>query len=140
MTLDGWTWNNETSVSSEKGAGQPIINEILDQLQQNHWGESDIFAIHLCLEEALVNAIRHGNGYDPAKLVRVVCQISTKCCRIEITDEGEGFNPQAVPDPTDADHLDLPTGRGVHLIHSFMSKVRYNDSGNSLTMEKLRDG
>jgi len=138
MTSDGWIWNDVTSISSEKGAGQPIINKILDQLKQNQWEESDIFAIHLCLEEALVNAIRHGNGYDSAKSVQVVSQISVNRCRIEITDEGEGFDPGEVPDPTDEDHLDLPSGRGVHLIRSFMSTVHYNASGNTVTMEKLR--
>ena len=138
MTYDGWTWSIDTSISSEKGAGQPIINEILDQLNRHDWDEHAIFAIHLSLEEALVNAIRHGNGYDSGKLVWVVCQLSRERCRIEITDEGEGFDPHAVPDPTDKDHLNLPSGRGMHLIHNFMSAVRYNESGNSLTMEKVR--
>ena len=138
MTYDGWTWSIDTSISSEKGAGQPIINEIMDQLKRHDWDEGAIFAIHLSLEEALVNAIRHGNGYDLGKLVWVVCQLSQERCRIEITDEGEGFDPQAVPDPTDEDHLNLPSGRGVHLIRNFMSAVRYNESGNSLTMEKVR--
>jgi len=138
MTQDGWSWSNETSIHSDKGAGQPVVRKILDRLKQFDWDENDIFAIHLSLEEALVNAIRHGNGYDPTKLVQVVCQLSLERCRIKITDEGKGFDPHTVPDPTDDRHLDLPSGRGVHLIRSFMSTVHYNDSGNSVTMEKVR--
>ncbi len=55
---------------------------------------------------------------------------------ISIRDEGPGFNPQNLPDPTDADHLDCPCGRGVFLIRSFMDEVRYNDKGNEITLVK----
>ncbi len=68
----------------------------------------------------------------------MICTSSAKKIRIQITDQGPGFNPEAVPDCTDDDHLDVPNGRGIMLMRNFMSLVEYNDTGNVVTMEKLR--
>ena len=56
--------------------------------------------------------------------------------RIEITDEGRGFDPSALPDPTCGDHLHAPCGRGVMLMRAFMSRVEFNARGNAVIMEK----
>ena len=57
---------------------------------------------------------------------------------IQIRDEGAGFNPEEVPDPTDPDHLEIPSGRGIMLMRAFMTRVEYNDLGNCVVMEKQR--
>ena len=57
---------------------------------------------------------------------------------ISIADEGDGFNPDDVPDPTAEDNLEIPSGRGLMLMHSFMDSVAYNDKGNQVTMKKVR--
>jgi serine/threonine-protein kinase RsbW len=111
---------------------------VLGQLQQHHWGDHDVFSIHLALEEALVNAIKHGNGLDLAKQVRVRCRMSDDLVQIEIADEGEGFDPRCVPDPTDEHHRECPNGRGVMLMRSFMDRVQYNERGNCVLLEKRR--
>ena len=115
-----------------------MLQEVLDHLEKENWVQHDIFGVHLAVEEALVNAIRHGNRLDTRKHVHVACRMSPNLLRIEITDQGEGFDPTAIPDPTDPEHIDSPSGRGIMLMRSFMSRVEYNDVGNQVIMEKER--
>lgn len=134
----GWSWSSEHSIPSDTGAGRAVLDALLRQLQLHQWGEHDTFAIHLAVEEALVNAIKHGNQDDPSKQVHVVSRVSPHCVVIEIADEGGGFDPGAVPDPTEDENLEAPSGRGLMLMRSFMSRVEFNARGNRVTMEKHR--
>lgn len=102
------------------------------------WGEHEIFGIHLAVDEALTNAIHHGNALDEAKHIRFCRCISPKKVRVEIIDEGHGFDPGSLPDPTDADHLTRPCGRGVMLMRAFMSHVEFRDGGSHVVLEKER--
>ncbi len=138
MSEDRWVWQCERVIPSETGAGAPLLEEVLGQLKKNDWIQHDIFSVHLAMEEALVNAIRHGNQLDVNKHVHVACRVSPELIRIEITDEGEGFDPSSVPDPTDPANIEAPSGRGLMLMRSFMSRVEYNDVGNRVVMEKER--
>jgi len=113
-----------------------VLDEILRQLQVHGWGEQDIFAVHLSLEEALVNAIKHGNRSDPHKTVTIRCSLSARKFLVEIADQGQGFDPNAIPDPTDPEHIESPTGRGLMLMRTFMTKVEFNAKGNAVRMEK----
>ena len=140
MTADSWNVKINTDLPSQAGAGRGLIDDILRQLEEHEWVQEDIFGIHLALEEALVNAIKHGNRFDADKTVNVLCNISPRRMRVEITDQGEGFRPGDVPDPTVEDNLDLPSGRGIMLMRSFMSLVEYSDDGNRVIMEKTRGG
>ncbi len=111
---------------------------MLEALEALDWIDPDIFGIRLAFEEAVVNAIKHGNGHDEQKWVRVVCKLSNDRIRIEITDEGPGFELDGVPDPTDEQRLEVPNGRGIMLMRAFMCRVQYNDAGNHVVMEKQR--
>lgn len=99
----------------------------------------DASNIFVALDEALANAIKHGNKGDASKIVRVRADISTREARFSISDEGEGFDVAAVPDPRDPANLFKPSGRGVMLIHHIMDDVRYNARGNEVTMVKFPD-
>lgn len=138
MTQPSWTWSYDNEIPSDTAEGKRVVEQLLDQLQQHEWAEHDVFGIHLAVEEAIVNAIKHGNQDDPAKLVHVVIQLSKERMWIQVTDQGSGFNPEEVPDPTDDDNLELPSGRGLMLMRSFMAAVEYNEIGNSVVMEKER--
>ncbi len=98
----------------------------------------DVFGVRLALEEALVNAIKHGNRMDLNKQVQIDCRIDEGGVRIVIEDEGKGFHVEDVPDPTEDDNLEKPGGRGIMLMRSFMSSIEYNESGNRLTLTKDR--
>lgn len=115
-----------------------MLQQVLNQLELHEFGQRDIFDVHMALEEALVNAIKHGNKLDPNKRVRVTCQVSHERVRLQIEDQGEGFDPEEVPDPTAEENLDKPSGRGIMLMRSFMSSVAYSERGNCVTMTKTR--
>ena len=136
--VDG-TWRRDFELPSERGASRLVTDELLDQLGRHEWSPADIFAIHLAVEEALVNAIVHGNRLDPAKLVRVSCEVSPELVRVRITDQGEGFDPASVPDCTLEERLEAASGRGVMLMRSFMTRIEYNSRGNSVLLEKRHD-
>ncbi|KKL19231.1 hypothetical protein LCGC14_2467560 [marine sediment metagenome] len=136
MAKEHWTWRCDRTIPSDTGAGRAVLDELLRQLQACHWVEHDVFDVHLATEEALVNAIKHGNRFAPDRRVRIRCRLSDELIRIEITDEGEGFDPSKLPDPTNPDRLESPGGRGVMLMKAFMSRVEYNATGNSVVLEK----
>jgi serine/threonine-protein kinase RsbW len=132
-------WRRQIDLPSERGASRLITEDLLEKLGAFDWSPSDIFAIHLAAEEAIVNAIVHGNRLDMAKKVHVSCEVSREHVLIEITDEGEGFDPGQVPDCTLEERLSVPSGRGVMLMRSFMTRIEYNAKGNSVVLEKRRD-
>lgn len=139
FSAEQWAWYRDVVINSDStDAVRPLLDEILNTLMNNGWENKLVFGIHLSMEEALVNAVKHGNKYDPAKKVHVRVGISSNLFRAEIADEGDGFDPDKLPDPTDPDYLDKPNGRGVMLMRNFMTKVEYNPKGNAVFMEKVR--
>lgn len=129
----------EVWIPSETAAGQAVQERIVQRLEELNFPPRDVFGLRLSLEEALVNAIKHGNGMDPTKSVRVSCHIDERLVRIEIEDEGPGFKPEDVPDPTAEENLERPCGRGIMLMKAFLSRVEYVGRGNLVILEKHRD-
>lgn len=115
-----------------------VQERIISLLNTLRFAERDVFGVRLALEEALVNAIKHGNQMDPNKKVRVTCRVDSEKVRVEIEDQGEGFQLDDVPDPTADENLERPCGRGIMLMRAFMSLIEYNSAGNCVTLEKLR--
>jgi len=95
--------------------------------------ESNLF---VALDEAFVNAIKHGNKFDTKKNIRIAADVSKSEARFTIEDEGEGFDVDNIPDPLDPQNLFKPSGRGVLFIYNIMDEVKYNERGNRLTMVK----
>ena len=129
----------ELTITSDLAEARRVQEQIEEALTASAYTEHDIFAIKLALEEALVNAIKHGNQMDPNKVVHVVYTVTVERFDIRITDEGEGFNPEDVPDPTDERFIDRPCGRGLLLMRGFMTEVQYHGRGNVVTMAKVRE-
>jgi serine/threonine-protein kinase RsbW len=92
--------------------------------------------LFIALDEAFVNAVKHGNKNDPSKLVRVGAELSPKEACFTIEDEGEGFDVATIPDPRDPANLFKSSGRGVLLIYNIMDEVEYNAQGNRVKMVK----
>jgi serine/threonine-protein kinase RsbW len=135
--------------SQQEGTVQLVIESSLDQvpriqdsiardLKARRFTEHDIFGIRLALEEALVNAIKHGNGLDPQKKVHIDYKVTTKRFDIAIADEGPGFNPAGVADPLAPENLERPCGRGLLLMRAYMTEVQFHGPGNRVTMAKVR--
>lgn len=129
----------DVTIPSDLAEARRIQELIEGALQASAYAEHDVFAIKLALEEALVNAIKHGNQMDPDKRVFVSYRISPDRFEIRITDEGDGFNPEDVPDPTAIENLERPCGRGLLLMRGFMTEVQYHGKGNSVSMAKVRE-
>jgi serine/threonine-protein kinase RsbW len=92
--------------------------------------------LFVALDEAFVNAVKHGNKSDPTKLIRVGAELSPNEACFTIEDEGEGFDVQTIPDPRDPANLFKSSGRGVLLIYNIMDEVEYNAQGNRVKMVK----
>jgi len=128
----------EVVIPSDTSAGQAVQERIVSRLEELEFSSRDVFGMRLALEEALVNAIKHGNRMDPDKTVRVEWAISSDFVRVVIEDQGPGFQPDDVPDPTMEENLERPCGRGIMLMRAFMSHVEYQGRGNILVLEKRR--
>ncbi len=94
--------------------------------------------LFVALDEAFVNAVKHGNKFDARKLVRITADVSPEEARFTIEDEGDGFNVAEIPDPLDPQNLFKTSGRGVLFIYNIMDEVKYNERGNRLTMVKRK--
>ena len=113
------------------------VQDAIEQLLETSAAHThDVFSIKLALEEALVNAIKHGNQLDRAKKVYISYRLHINRFEVQITDEGPGFDPADVPDPTAIENLERPCGRGLMLMRHYMTVVNYNASGNSVSMCK----
>ncbi|QDU20452.1 ATP-binding protein [Urbifossiella limnaea] len=132
-------YDTEYEFFSDLGEVRLLQDRLESALATAGWGESEQFAIKLAVEEAAVNAVKHGNQYDPDKRVRIGYTITPKRFEIRIEDDGPGFNPADVPDPTDVVNIERPCGRGLLLINGFMDEVRYHGRGNVVTMSKVKD-
>lgn len=116
-----------------------IVNDI--NAKMGAAGENDFdvslfgFGVNLAIDEAINNALVHGNCRDPKKVINVTYAISTDHLKLTIEDEGEGFDVAAIPVEAG---LDPSQGRGIILMRNFMDKVVYNTKGNKVTMYKYR--
>ncbi|MDR1483376.1 MAG: ATP-binding protein [Planctomycetaceae bacterium] len=133
-----WKWSNSCSFASDMTTAHKLIDQAMEQLETTEWSSKEKFAINMALEEALVNAVQHGNDSDPNKNVHFVCRLNDNLIYVRIEDEGPGFDPDAIPDPTDAEHILDNHGRGVLLIKSFVTRVRWNEKGCVIEFEKER--
>ena len=109
-----------------------LMNRV-DKLGVVEAKQSNLF---VALDEAFVNAVKHGNKFDTTKNIRVAADVSKTEARFTVQDEGEGFDVDNIPDPLDPQNLFKPSGRGVLFIYNIMDEVKYNERGNRLTMVK----
>ena len=99
--------------------------------------EAVVFDVRLCLEEALVNAMKYGNNLQKHLAVELTVEYDKHSILIEVKDHGHGFDLKGIADCTHEDNLLKNHGRGVFLIHQLMDDVRYNKKGNGLLMVKF---
>lgn len=116
-----------------------VQQQIIADAATQGFGDHARFAIRLALDEALSNAVNHGNKGDSSKKVHVEYSVSDDEVVVSVTDDGPGFNPAAVPDPTLDENLERPHGRGVMLMRAYMTDVSFNPKGNCVTLVKKRN-
>ena len=113
-----------------------VLKEIVAAVEAAGYRREAVFAIRLALDEALANAVKHGNDGDASKTVSVDLDVNPQRAVISIEDQGPGFVPDQLPDPTADENLSRPCGRGVMLMNAYMTRVEYNTSGNRVTLTK----
>lgn len=136
-TDSAYPWIEKT-LPTQLEAIRDAEGDVMDRLDQLGYDEDHQFAIRLAFEEALVNAMKHGNGMDPSRQVVLGYRVSPECIQIHVRDEGTGFDPCCVPDPTTDENLQRPCGRGIMLMRSYMDTVKYDCRGREVQMIKYR--
>ena len=126
-------------VESKPSALSEPCRQLLSAMEEKGFNQDDVFAVHLAVEEAFLNAVKHGNKMDPEKTVTVAYLVDREKVDIRLTDEGEGFTPESVPDPRFGENLFRPEGRGLLLINAYMHLVEYNEQGNALHLVRYKD-
>ena len=111
--------------------------KVLCLAQTLKYSDDDLFAVHLAIEEATVNAVKHGNKLNADKAITIEYEVTPEKIDIVVTDQGQGFDPETIEDPRCGKNIYKTGGRGVLLIKSYMNVVEYNKTGNSVHMIKL---
>ena len=111
---------------------------VMAELRRCGYDDDTIFAIKLAFEEAVTNAVKHGHCGDRSKRVHLRYYVDPDRVVFMVRDEGCGFCPDTVPDPTADENLERPSGRGLMLMHSYMTKVYYSETGNEVWLLKER--
>ena len=117
-----------------------VLEYLLDRVDKLGMVQVEQSNLYVALDEAFVNAVKHGNRNDAGKLLRVTAELSAREAIFTIEDEGDGFDVHAIPDPTDAANLFKSSGRGVLLIYNIMDEVEYSRGGAKLRMVKRPQG
>lgn len=129
----------KTAIANDSHLLKEVSKKIMNDLKDRDVDEEVIFDIHVGFEEALRNAMVHGNKENPAKKVMVEADIKEDSVIISVEDEGEGFDMEMLPDPTSEENLLKEGGRGVYLINHLMDEVKYENGGTKVIMIKYFD-
>jgi serine/threonine-protein kinase RsbW len=129
-------WRRETIESLADM--ERFLDAIPAEMANYGYSETEQFRVHLALEEAIVNAHKHGNQRDWSKLVVVRYHVNADGVVAQVEDQGPGFDPQLVPDPLALENLERPSGRGLLLMRSYLSGVCHNEPGNCICLCKHR--
>ena len=127
------------TIPSDLARGREVQTRILSELDKFKYNSDSAFAIKLSLEEAVVNAIKHGNKFDENKKVYVEALVGPDQTELKIEDEGPGFHRNDVPDPTSPENLEKCSGRGILLIEAYMTSVSWSNNGRCMHMVKRND-
>ena len=116
-----------------------LRKRLLSDIQARNYDDEDVFAIHLALEEALLNAVKHGNKMDDRREIKIDYYVSPEKVEITMADEGDGFDPDTIPDPRHGENLYKTAGRGLFLMRAYMDIVEYNKRGNRVHMVRYKE-
>lgn len=130
LEIDAW-------MPSEISAISPLVERLMRLIEGSHCVTGEERAVQLALREALNNAVLHGNRLDAQKLVHVRCRCKVgKGISLIVSDQGQGFDVNSVPDPVRVDRLEAEHGRGIHIMKLAMDQVWFERRGAAVHMFK----
>jgi serine/threonine-protein kinase RsbW len=116
-----------------------IQRQVMAELAHFGFNHQSTFAIKVALDEAITNALKHGNQLDAKKKIYIQATITPQRAEFVIEDEGSGFKRTEVPDPTLDENLEKSSGRGIHLIEAYMNEAEWSRGGRRLRMMKRNE-
>lgn len=126
----------EIKIPNDSRLLREVSKDLIKSLKERNVPEDVIFNVHVAFEEALRNAMIHGNRMDPGKKVLVETKLTENDITICVEDEGQGFDPDNLPDPTVDDNILKESGRGVYMMRHLMDTVEYMDGGRKVVMAR----
>ena len=124
---------------SDLSLKQAMIDAVIEALvTDGYLAGDDEPMLCICLDEAFVNAIRHGNRFDASKPVRVGVTLEEDRWVVTAEDDGDGFDPNEVPDPTSEAGLMAESGRGVRIMNAWLDELAYYRGGRTILMARRR--
>lgn len=128
----------EAWMSSEVNAISPLVDRMMRLIEGVRCIAGEEANVELALREALSNAVIHGNKTDAHKLVRIRCRCQLRSgISIVVSDQGQGFDPDAVPDPRALENVEADHGRGIYLMKLAMDEITFEGIGNVVRMRKV---
>lgn len=137
MTLE----TTELSLPSRIETVSQAANAVADFVTRSGISEEAAYGIDMAVREAVTNAVVHGNHQDEHKAVELTLKSSPEAVEITVHDQGQGFNPEAVPDPTEDENILKTSGRGIFFMRTFMDEVSWTvrpEGGTTVRMLKRR--
>lgn len=122
--------------SSTHGAVERLTDRVCERIRELPLSDKDRFRLKLAIHEALTNALEHGNGNDESKKIVVTLRHLPHEVDIIVEDEGNGFDPATLPDPTDEANLLKEGGRGIFLVRCYADECRFEDNGRRVVIVK----
>jgi serine/threonine-protein kinase RsbW len=132
---------SELSLPSRIETVATAANAVADFVSRSGISEEAAFGIDMAVREAVTNAVVHGNEQDEQKAVELTLKSSPEAVEITVHDQGQGFNPEEVPDPTESENIMKTSGRGIFFMRTFMDEVTWSirpGGGTTVRMLKRR--
>lgn len=115
----------------------PVIEDLEQKWRGHEVDDKTIFSLHLCLEEIMTNAVLHGNKNNPGLIVTIDCLMLNRAIELTVNDQGQGFNYEAIANPTLPQNVGKNRGRGIYIVKNFMDSVEFLDGGRTIKMRKI---
>jgi len=131
--------HGKVEIANDRSAITALGERVIRAAEREGYSEASRFAVRLAIEEAVVNAFKHGHKNIGAhEKVTVEYDVAPDEISIVVTDRGPGFSPDEVPDPTADENLMKTSGRGLLLMRAYMTEVSHNEAGNEIRMRYAR--
>lgn len=116
----------EKEIASDPDLLPELEEFIVELAMKSHLRDDKLNSLALSFSEAASNSVVHGNKFDKSKKIKITVRVNEKKMTVTIKDQGKGFNISSVPDPTKPENILKDSGRGIHIMRSFLDDLRYN--------------